>query len=73
MSMLWFDHCAVYLNRLDTLDAYFNLYDTMPTGTKEEKQQKRYTFDRIMQGMKEKRDIEQDLEELWGCDAGCPR
>jgi len=63
--MLWFEHCVVYLNRLEALDAYFVLYDTMPTGTKQEKQEKRLTFDGLMRTLKEKNDIENDLDELW--------
>lgn len=67
-ELLWFEHCSVYLNRLEALDAYFELYDTMPTGTKEEKKEKRLTFDGLMRVMKEKKDIEQDLDDLWGLD-----
>ena len=71
-EMLWFQHCAVYLNRLEALDAYFELYDTMPMVTKEDREQKRITFDGLMRTLKEKKEIEQDLEDLWGCDAGYP-
>lgn len=71
--MLWFEHCDVYLNRLETLDAYFVLYDTMPTATREEKNEKRFTFDNLMRTMKLVKDVEKDLDDLWGCDAGHPR
>ena len=73
MSMLWFEHCAVYLNRLEALDTHFGLYDTLPTTNRAEKIQKRLALDWLMRTMQEKRDIEKDLDELWGCDAGCPR
>lgn len=65
-DLLWFQHCAIYLNKLEALDAYFVLCDTMPTNTKDEKIQKRLAFDGLMRVMKEKKDIEQDLDELWG-------
>lgn len=65
-ELTWFEHCQIYMNRLEALDAYFELYDTMPTETKEEKEQKRLTFDGLMRTMKQKKDIEQDLDELWG-------
>jgi len=66
--MLWFEHCAVYLNRLEALDAYFVLYDTMPTETRDEKWEKRFTFEHLMRTMKQVKDIEKDLDELWGLD-----
>jgi hypothetical protein len=66
MSLLWFEHCQVYLNRLESLDAYFTLYDTMPTATHDEKREKRLTFDGLMRTLKHVKDVEQDLDELWG-------
>ena len=66
MSLLWFEHCQVYLNRLESLDAYFTLYDTMPTATRDEKWEKRLTFDGLMRTLKQVKDVEQDLDELWG-------
>lgn len=68
MSMMWFEHCTVYLNRLEAFDAYVTLCDTLPTVTKKEKEQKRLAFDGLMRVLKEKRDIEADLDELWNLD-----
>lgn len=69
---MWFEHCELYLNWLDLLDVYFETYDTMPTGTKKEKEQKRIRFEDLMTSLKEKKKIEQKLDDLWGCDAGYP-
>jgi len=64
-DVLWFEHCNVYLHRLDALDARFQLYDTLPTATKEEKEVKRRVFDTIMTILQQTRDIEKDLDDLW--------
>jgi hypothetical protein len=61
----WFQLCAVYLDRLDTVDAYFARYDTLQADTKEEKEQKRMTFRGLMRSMAEKKDIEEELDEFW--------
>lgn len=62
-DLTWFQHCEIYLDRLKALDAYFVLCDTLPTN---EKEQKRLAFEGLMRVMKQKKDIEMDLEELWG-------
>lgn len=63
--MLWFDHCTIYIHRLEALDARFQLYDTMPTGTKQEKEGKRRVFDTIMTTLQQVRNIEKDLDDQW--------
>ena len=62
---LWFEYCELYLTRLETLDAYFTLCDTLPTGTKKEKELKRVAFDNLMMTIKQKKDIEDELDEIW--------
>ena len=62
---LWFEYCELYLTRLETLDAYFTLCDTLPTGTKKEKELKRAAFDNLMITIKQKKDIEDELDEIW--------
>jgi hypothetical protein len=53
------------MDRLSAMDAFFNVYDTLPTETKEERQEKNIVFDSLMRVMKQKNDIEQDLNTLW--------
>ena len=65
-ALLWFEHCEIYMDRLSVVDAFFNVYDTLPTETKEERKEKNIVFDSLMRVMKEKNDIEQDLNALWG-------
>ena len=63
---MWFDLCAEYLNRLELIDAYFHVYDDMPTETKQEKEDKRDWFAGLMNTMKQKKAIEKDLDKIWG-------
>lgn len=65
-GLTWFDQCTIYLNKLEDLDEDFTLYDTLPTATKEEKEVKRMIFERMMRFMRQKKQIEADLEEEWG-------
>ena len=68
MSNLWFDLCDMYLRRLKRLDDSFARLDTMPTLTKQDKEEKRDLFDLTMRVMKLKRETEAQLDELWGLD-----
>jgi len=65
MDMLWFDQCKIYLDRVEGVDEYFTLYDTLPNATKEEKEQKRLIFNRLMRFIQEKRQCEKDLDDRW--------
>ena len=66
MSLTWCDLCDMYLARLKRLDDSFARLDTMPTLTKQDKEEKRKLFDLTMKVMKLKRETETQLDELWG-------
>jgi hypothetical protein len=68
MSNLWFDLCDMYLTRLDRLDESFARLDTMPTLTKQDKEEKRGLFELTMRVIKLNRETESKLDELWGLD-----
>ena len=68
MSLTWCDLCDMYLARLKRLDESFARLDTMPSLTKQDKEEKRDLFDLTMRVIKLNRETESKLDELWGLD-----
>ena len=62
----WMDLCDMYLARLDRMDECFTILDTMPTLTKQDKEEKRDLFDLTMRLIELNRETESNLDELWG-------
>ena len=67
---LWFQLCDIYLNRIDSFDNYTRMIDNMHPTTKAEFNDKMMHMTGFMRVMKEKKDIEDELDELWSIKDG---
>jgi len=68
MSASWFDLCEMYLILLETVDVNIELYDALPTGTKQQKEHKRLIFADTMKTMNDQHDVQRQLDTMWGLD-----
>lgn len=62
---LWFQLCGNYLNRVEAFDNYTRMIDNMHPTTKNEFDLKMIHMASFMRIMKEKKDLEDELDELW--------
>ena len=61
----WFELCDIYLGRIEAMEAWVVVHDGIEAVTKEQRAEKRLAFDGFMRCLKQKDDIEKELDEKW--------
>jgi len=67
---MWIGVCSMYLKQLNLMDRYTRLYDEMPFQTKHDYENRMDVFDNFMDCLEAKKEIEDELDELWSIKDG---